>query len=122
MTAERNFLSADELLARGRSQERLREAYIPEAGGWVRIKVLSARDRDRMDAGLYDEKGEFRHEDFRARYLSEVLVGEDGAPLYSEEQIRDLAELDARVVERIFKEAQKVNGLMKGEVEEAEKN
>jgi hypothetical protein len=59
----------------------------------------------------------------RARLVAMCMIGEDGARLYTDDQISELSdEVPASVIAKLFEAAQKLNGLDAAAVEIAAKN
>jgi hypothetical protein len=95
---------------------------VPEWGGTVRIKGLSGRERDRFEAGsiVTDKKGVTKpnYTNLRARLVALSIVGEDGRRLFSDTDVNLLGAKSASALERVFKAAQKLNGMTDADVEE----
>src|SRR5688572_4900223 len=112
------FLTADQIL-----QPRplpVEEGSVPEWGGPVRGRGLSASERDAFEATVVRQKGkdiQINRQNLRARLVAMSLVGEDGkTPLIKEEQIPSLSTQSAAVIERIFEVCQKLSGLAPADV------
>lgn len=87
---------------------------VPEVGGHVHVRVLSAGERATLD---------FDSPDFAARVTTLAACDAAGKRLFDDGAEKELAELeDGRVVFRVADAAVKHNALLKGDREEAAKN
>lgn len=94
---------------------------VAEWGGKVVLRTMTGADREKFEK--IAAKGVEAMDNFRARFLAKILEGADGKLLFkAEEEILQLAEKSAVVIERLFNEGMKLNKMGAGEVEEAEKN
>ena len=85
---------------------------VPEWGGDVFIRVLSAQDQMVLaDAG--------EAKDTPIRVLLFSLVDEDGNRLFTDEDFTELIQEDWPVIMRVFQEAAHLNGLSTKELDEA---
>lgn len=102
------------------------ELSVPEWGGTVRVRALSAGERDQFEASVVKAKGkdvQINRTNLRARLVAMSVVGEDGTTLLlKEEDIVPLSYQSAAVVERIFEVCQRLSGLAPNDVEELAKN
>lgn len=81
------------------------------------IRTLSAADRDEWETKLDKEPG-----NFRARLVVMALVDADGNRVFEDEDAVALGTKSSAVVSRLFNKASKVNGLLRSDVEDYEKN
>lgn len=97
----------------------------PEWGGEVMVQGLSARGRDAFEAAIVEIRGQkriFHLEDLRARLVALTVVDEAGQALFSEADIRELGQLSAVPIQRIFDVAQRLSGLTQTDIDELSKN
>ena len=101
---------------------------VPEWGGTVYVRPMSAGERDRWEGELL-ERGEKRKEsikaateNLRAVFLAKCLCDDAGVLLFGPDDIEALAGKSYRAVDRAFEAAQTINGLSEADVEELEKN
>lgn len=101
------------------------EVDLSDIPGWgaVRIKDLSAGERDRIEASCTVErlvigkggkrkiKKDFTIEGIRAKFVAACVVDETGAPVFSEADVKALSGLSAKALDRIFTVIQERNGL-----------
>ena len=97
----------------------------PEWGGTLRVKSLSAHERDLFEAGLVvspGKKSKDRLNDFRASYIARAIIDADGKRLFSDKDIAALSKKSAKPVSRVFDVAQRLSGMTDKDVEELEGN
>lgn len=101
------------------------EVDLSDIPGWgvVRIKDLTGGERDRIEQSCTVErlvtvkggkrkiKKDFTLDGIRAKFVAACVVDENGAPLFSEADIKALGELNAKAIDRIFTTIQERNGL-----------
>lgn len=104
--------------------------------GWgtVRIKDLSAAERDRLEASMVRQqrqpkrgggvtvRQEANLENIRARFCAACIVGEDMRPLFTEADLVVLGSKSARALDRIFDRIKDRNGLNDEAVQEFVEN
>lgn len=97
---------------------------VPEWGGAVRVGTMSAKQRDAYQMSLVPaEEGQKPDlTNITARLLVMCIIGEDGEPLFTLQDVEALGAKSAAAFERIDAAARRLNGLHKGAVEDAEKN
>lgn len=94
---------------------------VPEWGGDVRVRNLTARERDELEASVYQGEGRERRanmRNLRARLVALACVDEQGARLFSDDDVALLGEKSAAAVDRIFGVAQRLAGLSTKDVED----
>jgi hypothetical protein len=104
-------LTREQILAARRDRKPHR-FEVPEWGGDVFIRVLSAKDQMVLSDGV-DPK------ETPVKVLCYSLVNEDGERLFSDEDFEALADMDWPVIMRVFTESAKLNGLSTKELEKA---
>lgn len=105
--------------------ERVREVMfeIPEWGGSVAIREMTAEARDAYEQSLFvmNEKGEFERnlENARAKLVASCVYGPDGKRMFkSEDHIKALGGMPASIVDRLFAKCQEVNAISDKDIEE----
>ena len=91
---------------------------IPELGGHVWLKPMSAGDRDRFEA----EHATAKQRDFRARLAVASVCDEAGSLLFGAADVPQLSKLPASALEPIVRTAVRINALTDEDIEELEKN
>ena len=123
---ERKFLSREETLSADDLETR--DLYIPEWGGWLQIRTLTAAAKDELEIGMVlattnGKTGETRQLDnIRARFVAAAVVDGEGRKLYSDSDVEALGKKSAPALSRIFTAVQDMNGISEQDVEEMEKN
>lgn len=106
------------------------DVEVPEWNGMIRIKCMTGSERDSYESALYefhpstDGKGRVKlnRDDLRAKLLARTIVNEKFERLFSDIEVKKLGEKSAEVLDRLFAIAQRLNGLGKEELDNAEKN
>jgi len=106
------------------------DVEVPEWNGMIRIKCMTGSERDSYESALYefhpstDGKGrvKLKRDDLRAKLLARTIVNEKFERLFSDIEVKKLGEKSAEVLDRLFAIAQRLNGLGKEELDNAEKN
>jgi hypothetical protein len=94
------------------------EVTIPEWGGSVWVRTLTAAERDAMEA----QWAETKNLHFRARFVKFTACDKDGRPLFLDEDIPILSRKPAPVIDRIVEVAQRLNKISTKDREAFEKN
>lgn len=121
----RVFLSASQVLAH-KGKRTTEDVHVPEWGGWVCVSSMAGVDRDAFEQSMLEEKtgpgGKTQrvqnYNNFRAKLLASTLVDQNGARMFTEDQARELGQLDALAMERCVEVAQRLNGFSKKDVDE----
>jgi hypothetical protein len=98
---------------------------VPEWGGSVLVRELRARERDEWEASLAVQRGRQMVPDvsnMRAKLAARIIVGADGEPLFTQQDVAALGELSAAPLDRIFEVASRLSGLNPADLEEKAKN
>lgn len=97
---------------------------VPEWGGAVYVRTLPGYERDSFEQACQDAQRGKRINivGLKARLVIQSVCGEDGKPLFSMLDAEALNRKSSRVIDRLFKVAQKLNGLTQEDVEELAKN
>lgn len=104
------------------------EIEVPQWEGTVRLGTMTAHDRDTFESQfvgaekLPEARKNKLYMDLRARFLAKCIVGEDGKRLFTNADIKELSGRSAPVINLLFNEARKLNGLTQADVEELEGN
>lgn len=122
--ASKKYLNRAEIFAQ--DDLKYEDVQIPEWGGaWVRVRSMSASERDRFEAGMVRGRGRnttTNLENMRARLCLLCMVDESGARMFEEEDTFPLGGKSAAALDRIFTVARRLNGLGDADVEELTKN
>jgi hypothetical protein len=118
-----NFLDRAAIL--GASDLAHSDVYVPQWKGTVRIRTLTARERDAFEASLTAEKEAGNRVDFdniRARLVALCAIGTDGTRLFTAGDIEALGEKNGGAVDLLFDAARKLAGMTASDVKELEGN
>lgn len=96
----------------------IREVPVPEWGGKVLVRMMSAGERDAFEASQQGDP----HKDLRARLAVATVCDADGVPLFTAEDVPALTAKSARALDRIFAAAARHNGITAADIEELRKN
>lgn len=119
----KKFLGRDAILAKVDVQER--ELYVPEWETWVKVRGLTARERDDYERSIMVGKGKDRDvnlRNLRAKLVVRSVVDSAGQLLFSDADIEALGDKSAAALERIFDVARDLSGLSEQDTEELLKN
>lgn len=113
------LLTKEQILAA--QDQPTKDVAVPEWGGDVRIRTMSASERDKWESDTYAD-GKVNTLDFRARFCALCIVDEQGARLFTDEEVSALGRKSAAALQRVFNEAQALNALSNKDVKELEGN
>jgi hypothetical protein len=94
-------------------------------GGIVLVRELRGRERDEFEASLAVQRGQRMVPDvanMRAKLVARTVIGEDGEPLFSQQDVAALGELSAAALDRVFEVASRLSALQPDSLEEKVKN
>lgn len=116
------LLNADEIL--GKDDSQYEDVPVPEWGGTVRVRSLTADERDAFDESITklsgNGKGQTREiimKGIRAKLVARSLIDDKGERLFTDAQVETLGKKNATVLDRLFAIAQRLSGLSKDDVE-----
>jgi hypothetical protein len=119
----KGFLSREQILAV--QDLTIEEVYVPQWGGSVRIRSLTALQRGRLEVSTLERKGRDADQNLimlRARMVALSIVDESGTRVFSERDVESLNDKSASALETVFKAAMRLSGLSKEDVDELTKN
>ena len=108
------------------------EIDLSDIPGWgmVRIKDLTAGERDKVEASCVVErvvrtkggkrkiKKETTLDGIRAKFVAACVVDDNGARMFTADDVRAISELNAQAIDRIFVTIQERNGLREEDLDE----
>jgi len=118
-----SYLGRDAILAA--ATLKTEEADVPEWGGVVLVRELRGRERDEWEASLAVQRGKQMVPDvanMRAKLVARSIVGGDGEPVFSQQDVAALGELSAAALDRVFEVASRLSGLSEADLEAAQGN
>jgi hypothetical protein len=99
---------------------------VPELDAEFTLRELSGTERDKFESWTFADKDGKRTVEtmyLRARLVALCLMNGDGKRAFADDQIEELSDaVPSSVLNRLFTEAQKLNGLDGAAVEDAAKN
>ena len=119
----RVVLNRDQILKA--SHLKTEEVEVPEWGGLVLVRELRGRERDEWEASLAVQRGKQMVPDvanMRAKLVARSVVGEDGEPVFTQQDVHALGELSAAALDRVFEVASRLSGLNPDDLEEMQGN
>jgi monomeric isocitrate dehydrogenase len=98
------------------NDKKMVEIDVPEWGGIAKIRVMSGTERDRFESEFV---GNNKSVDMvRAKLVAKCLCDEDGNRLFTEQEIPQLGEKSASVLDKLFTTCMKLNRFTKDDVED----
>jgi hypothetical protein len=98
------------------------DVEMPQWGGTVRVRMMTGAERDEFRTVIADSEGAVPIGRFSAALLAITLIGEDGARLFTMDEVDQLAEKSAGSIDKPAAVAMRLNGLGGASTEEAAKN
>lgn len=98
---------------------------VPEWGGKIWVKALSGAEREDYQASMVIRKGDRYEADLKyqkLKLLIRCISDESGKRLFSDQDMSALGAKSGLVLNRIYNEAARINGLGDDAVEEEAKN
>lgn len=95
---------------------------VPEWSGDVYVRVMTADERDAWELEMWDEKGQRKSDHVRASLVTRTVVNEKGERVFGDADVEALGAKSAAAVDRVFKAAQRLNGLARQDIEDLVKN
>ncbi len=117
MLSKEDILKADDL--------KTAVVDVPEWGGQVMIRELTAGQRDRFEQDNLQRNGknyQVNLIDMHARLVAMSVVGKDGKRLFSDADVRALSGKSSKAMDRIFQACQRLNGIGRDDIDEMAKN
>jgi hypothetical protein len=103
-------LTREQILA-SRKDRKPQRLEVPEWGGEVYVRVLTAGEQVALSEGVENEMA--------LRVLAYCLVNEEGERLFTDEDVAELKREAFPVIMKVFAFAARINGLSNAELEEA---
>jgi hypothetical protein len=105
---EAKTLTAADILAA--DDRRIEPVDVPEWGGRVYVRTMTAEDRERYDDLILDDDGKFSGQGrVMASLLACTCCGPDGTTLFTADQAKALAAKSAAAVVRVYQAAAALN-------------
>lgn len=115
----RKILGTEEIL--NASDITTEEVEVPEWGGSVLVRALTALERDRFEASVIQGSGKnakVKLENARAKLASLTVVDENGNRLFGPNDVTKLSQKSASALNKIFNVAARLSGITEEDMEE----
>ena len=116
-------LTRDQILAA--DDLKTEEVEVPEWGGSVLVRTLTAHERDVFEDGLIKTKGRGRNqtremqlEDVRAKLACLTIVDAGGVQIFNRADMLELGKKSAGALNRVWDVASRLSGMTNEDVEE----
>lgn len=113
------LLSRDQILSA--DDMTFRDVPVPEWGGDVRIRMLSASERDAFEASTVEIKRgqqKMNVQNIRARFLALCIINEAGELQFTAADIPLLGKKSSAALQRVWNVAQELNAVTDHDIEE----
>lgn len=115
MLTKEQILAADDV--------RTEEVHVPEWGGTVRVRTITATERDAFDRQRWESgQDEKMRKNVRASLIVMAVVDDDGKLMFSADDIEALGEKSATAMDRVFAAIQRINKMADEDIEAAAEN
>src|SRR3972149_6961022 len=94
---------------------------VPEWGGVVLVRTLTGEQRDAYEASIVRQNGrntQFNLVNLHAMVVALCVVEQPGTRLFSDADVKLLAQKSAAALQRVFEVAQRRNGLREEDIDE----
>ncbi len=100
------------------------DVEVKEWGGWMTIRTLTGRERDRLEADLLTGKknGKVNLDNVRAKFVVATAIDKDGKPLFQPGDETALGEKSGAALSRVAEVAQRLAGMSPDDMDELTKN
>jgi len=98
---------------------------VPEWGGTVRVRGLTGTGRDEYWASMTVQRGSQQVIDSAnatAKLVARCVVGEDGEPLFTQQDVSALGQRSGSALNRVFEVATRLSGISEADMAEAGKD
>jgi hypothetical protein len=123
MAEEKKALTKEQILEA--SDIEIEKVDVPEWGGFVHVKGMTAKQRDDFESSIIRQHGKVRRvdmSDLRAKLAAKSICTPDGELIFTEKDIRALSDKSAGALQRVWEVAQRLSGLSDEDAEELLKN
>ncbi|MEO7102881.1 MAG: hypothetical protein ABI119_06045 [Gemmatimonadaceae bacterium] len=101
------------------------DVEVPEWGGFITIKALTAKERDDFESSMLEKKGktrEFKNTNIRAKLVVKCACDELGNRVWSDEDASWLGDKNAHAVNLLYEAAARLSGITEADADELEGN
>lgn len=97
------------------SDKKTIDVEVPEWGGTVKLRVMTGTERDRFESEFVG--GNKSVDMVRAKMVAKCLCDESGERLFTEDEIPELGDRSAAVLDRLFQQCMKLNRFSREDVD-----
>lgn len=116
-----NLLTRDTILAA--QDVKYETVTVPEWGGDVRVRAISAAARDDLEQAAYAAqvaKQPFRN--MRARMVALCVIDAEGKPVFTDADVDALGNKSAAALDRVYAVAARLNAMSNQDIDDLQKN
>lgn len=110
----------------GKTELATERVNVPEWGGPVVVRELTGAERDAWEGAFLDPDTQGLKADYmvnaRARLVAMAVIDDDGARIFSADDVALLGELSGAALDRVFQVGTRLSNLTKADLAELEKN
>lgn len=107
------MLTREDILSR--AKPRTRSVEVPELGGTVTLRAITANERDQLETFIQKQRGNLKG--VRSRMLRLCCCKDDGSPLFQEGDEAAIGELDGSILEPLVAHCMELCGVKSQEVD-----
>jgi len=122
------YLTREQILNTAGKLQR-EEVPVPEWGGSVLVRELTAEERDAYEASIFQArevnnkiKVEWSRDNTKAKLACRCIISEAGESLFSQEDVDALGRLSATALNRVVDVIQRLSAMTSKDIEELEGN
>ena len=104
------------------ADRKLERVPVPEWGGDVYIRMMSANERDQWEREMFNPDGSIKSDKAASLLAVRVITDENGKRLFADDDIDVLGAKSTAALNRIFVAAKRLNRLTLADIEDLEKN
>jgi hypothetical protein len=115
----RRFLNAADILAIPDIETE--DVWIEQWGTFVRVRGLSAAERDAYEMGLIEGRGKnvaVNRRNVRAKLVVRACIAEDGSALFDLSQVDKLGQKSGAAIDKLYDVAARLSGISDADAEE----
>ncbi len=118
--AKKVYLTKETILSA--NDVEIKEVEVPEWGGVVCVRGMTARERQRYEESLQGKKGQINTRNALEKLVVLCIVDKDGNRLFADDDIAALSKKSAKALMRVAAVATELSGLTKEDMEEMVEN
>jgi len=107
----KTFLSREAIL---KAQLRKKEIFVPELGGWIRIREMTVDEIGELKQSVIGRDGEMDSRKIRqmdVKTFAKYVIDENGQPMFTPDDVRELKRVPGNAVARVAAEIGALSGI-----------